>query len=74
MLLQPVLGLTYAAAYLGIGSGAFDLALEEGARAFADGSRRLDSAVNQRRIAELSTRKRLRLCYMRSRQASTVGN
>ena len=56
MLFQPVLGLTYAAAYLGIGSGAFELALEEGARQFADGSRRLDSPVNQRRIAELSTR------------------
>jgi alkylation response protein AidB-like acyl-CoA dehydrogenase len=56
MLFQPVLGLTYAAAYLGIGSGAFQIALEEGPRTFADGSRRVDSAVNQRRIAELSTR------------------
>ena len=56
MLFQPVLGLTYAAAYLGIGSGAFEIALEEGARVFADGSRRVDSAVNQRRIAELATR------------------
>jgi isovaleryl-CoA dehydrogenase len=56
MLFQPVLGLTYAAAYLGIGSGAFERALEEGPRAFADGSRRVDSAINQRRIAELATR------------------
>jgi alkylation response protein AidB-like acyl-CoA dehydrogenase len=56
MLFQPVLGLTYAAAYLGIGSGAYELALEEGVRKFADGSRRVDSAVNQRRLAELSTR------------------
>jgi alkylation response protein AidB-like acyl-CoA dehydrogenase len=55
-LFQPVLGLTYAAAYLGIGSGAFELALEEGARVYADGSRRLDAPVNQRRIAELATR------------------
>jgi isovaleryl-CoA dehydrogenase len=53
---QPVLGLTYAAAYLGIGSGALEAALPEGNKKFADGSRRLDSAANQRRIAELSTR------------------
>jgi alkylation response protein AidB-like acyl-CoA dehydrogenase len=52
----PVLGVTYAAAYLGIGSGALDLAVEEGNRRFGDGSRRLDAPVNQRRIAELSTR------------------
>jgi butyryl-CoA dehydrogenase len=56
MLFQPVLGLTYAAAYLGIGSGAFEIALEESTRKFADGSRRADSAVNQRRLADLSTR------------------
>jgi len=54
-LFQPVLGLTYAAAYLGVGSGAFELALREGNRKFANGSRRLDSAVNQRRIADLAT-------------------
>jgi alkylation response protein AidB-like acyl-CoA dehydrogenase len=53
---QPVLGLTYAAAYLGIASGAFDIAINEGSRKFADGSRRLDNPINQRRIAELSTR------------------
>jgi alkylation response protein AidB-like acyl-CoA dehydrogenase len=53
---QPLLGVTYAAAYLGIGSGALELALAEGDRRFADGSRRLDSPINQRRIAELSTR------------------
>jgi alkylation response protein AidB-like acyl-CoA dehydrogenase len=52
----PVLGLTYAAAYLGIGSGAYELALQEGNREFAGGSRRLESAVNQRRLAELGTR------------------
>jgi isovaleryl-CoA dehydrogenase len=52
----PVLGLTYAAAYLGIGSGALEAALPEANRKFADGSRRLDSPVNQRRIAELATR------------------
>jgi alkylation response protein AidB-like acyl-CoA dehydrogenase len=53
---QPVLGLTYAAAYMGIASGALDIALSEGDRKFADGSRRLDAPINQRRIAELSTR------------------
>jgi len=55
-LFPPVLGVTYAAAYLGIGSGALELAVQEGNRRFADGSRRLDSGLNQRRIAELSTR------------------
>ncbi|MCI0438046.1 MAG: acyl-CoA/acyl-ACP dehydrogenase [Chloroflexi bacterium] len=52
---QPVLGLTYAAAYLGTASGAFEIASQEGNRRFASGSRRLDSPINQRRIAELST-------------------
>ena len=55
-LFQPVLGLTYAAAYLGTASGAFEIACEEGNRRFASGSRRLDGPVNQRRMAELSTR------------------
>jgi alkylation response protein AidB-like acyl-CoA dehydrogenase len=53
---QPVMGLTYAAAYLGMGSGALELALTEGDRKFADGSRRLENPVNLRRLAELSTR------------------
>ena len=53
---QPVLGLTYAAAYLGTASGAFEVARREGNRRFASGSRRLDSPINQRRMAELSTR------------------
>ncbi len=53
---QPVLGLTYAAAYLGTASGAFEVACREGDRRFASGSRRLDSPINQRRMAELSTR------------------
>jgi alkylation response protein AidB-like acyl-CoA dehydrogenase len=53
---QPVLGLTYAAAYLGIGSGAYELALDEGNREFAGGSRRLESPANQRRLAEVATR------------------
>lgn len=53
---MPFLGLTYAAAYLGIGSGALELAIQEGARSYADGSKRFESPINQRRIAELSTR------------------
>ncbi|MCH7801191.1 MAG: acyl-CoA/acyl-ACP dehydrogenase [Chloroflexi bacterium] len=55
-LFTPVLGLTYAAAYLGVGSGAFELACDFGNRRYASGSRRLDSPVNQRRMAELSTK------------------
>jgi len=54
-LFTPVLGLTYAAAYLGIASGAFELAIEEGTRQFATGSRRLENAINQRRVAEMAT-------------------
>jgi len=50
----PVMGLTYAAAYLGIGSGAYAIACQEGNRRFASGSRRLDVPMNQRRMAELS--------------------
>ena len=55
-LFPPVMGLTYAAAYLGVGSGAYDIACKEGNRRFASGSRRLDVPINQRRMAELSTR------------------
>lgn len=52
---RPVVTLTYAAAYLGIASGAYELACREVARRFPSGSRRLDRAVNQRRIAEMGT-------------------
>ena len=52
----PVMGVTYAAAYLGIGTGAYEIACREGARRFASGSRRLDAPINQRRMAELSAR------------------
>jgi alkylation response protein AidB-like acyl-CoA dehydrogenase len=55
-LFTPVLGLTYAAAYLGVGSGAFELASDIGNQRYASGSRRLDSPVNQRRMAELATK------------------
>jgi alkylation response protein AidB-like acyl-CoA dehydrogenase len=52
---RPVVALTYAAAYLGIASGAYELGLEEVSRRFPSGSRRLDRPVNQRRIAEMGT-------------------
>ena len=55
-LFPPFMGLTYAAAYLGVGSGAYEIACKEGNQRFASGSRRLDSPINQRRMAELSTR------------------
>ncbi|MBM3941565.1 MAG: acyl-CoA dehydrogenase [SAR202 cluster bacterium] len=52
---RPVVALTYAAAYLGIASGAFELGCQEIARKFPSGSRRLDNAVHQRRMAEMGT-------------------
>jgi len=55
-LFRPVLGVTYAAAYLGIGMGAFEIACREGDRRFPSGARRLDNPINQRRMAELSAR------------------
>ena len=51
----PVIALTYAAAYLGIASGAYELAAQELARGFPSGARRLDIPVNQRRVAEMHT-------------------
>ena len=52
--LMPLLILTYAAAYLGIASGAYELARTEGMKTYASGARRLDAAINQRRFAEMS--------------------
>jgi alkylation response protein AidB-like acyl-CoA dehydrogenase len=52
---RPVVALTYAAAYLGIASGAYEIACEEVTRRFPSGARRLDSAINQRRMAEMGT-------------------
>jgi len=51
---RPVIGLTYAA-YLGIASGAFEIAMEEMPRQYRSGARRLDSVINQRRMAEMRT-------------------
>ena len=50
---RPVIGLTYAAAYLGIASGAFEIAMVEMPRMYRSGARRIDSAINQRRMAEM---------------------
>jgi len=52
---RPVVALTYAAAYLGIASGAYEIGCEEVTRRFPSGSRRLDRPVNQRRMAEMGT-------------------
>ena len=52
--MMPVLILTYGAAYLGIASGAYELACVEGDKRFPSGARRLDNPINQRRIAEMS--------------------
>ena len=52
---RPVVTLTYAAVYLGIASGAYELGCQEIARRYPSGSRRLDRPVNQWRIAEMGT-------------------
>lgn len=52
---RPVVALTYAAAYLGIASGAYELGCQEIARRFPSGARRLDNAIHQRRMAEMGT-------------------
>ena len=71
---QPVLALTYAAAYLGIGSGAFELALDEGFREHADGSQRLGSPVNQRRISEMAAQIEAAQTLLHSVAAAFDGN
>lgn len=52
--MAPCQILTYGAAYLGIASGAFEIACTEGAKRYPSGARRLDSPINQRRMAEMS--------------------
>src|SRR5262245_371305 len=52
--MAPCQILTYGAAYLGIASGAFELAGAEGDKRFPSGGRRLDNPINQRRMAEMS--------------------
>ncbi|MBV1930715.1 MAG: acyl-CoA/acyl-ACP dehydrogenase [Porticoccaceae bacterium] len=54
--MMPVVALTYGAAYLGVASGAYELAMEEASKVHPSGAKRLDSAINQRRMAELSAK------------------
>ncbi len=52
--MTPGLILTYGAAYLGIASGAFEIACAEGDKRYPSGARRLDNPINLRRMAEMS--------------------
>jgi len=52
--MTPCLILTYGAAYLGIASGAFEIACVEGDKRYPSGARRLDNPINLRRMAEMS--------------------
>ena len=52
--MAPCQILTYGAAYLGIASGAFEIACAEGTKRYPSGARRLDIPINQRRMAEMS--------------------
>jgi len=52
--MTPCLILTYGAAYLGIASGAFEIAWAEGDKRYPSGARRLDNPINLRRMAEMS--------------------
>jgi alkylation response protein AidB-like acyl-CoA dehydrogenase len=54
--MMPVVALTYGAAYLGVAAGAYEIACVEAAKRYPSGARRLDNALNQRRMAELSAR------------------
>jgi isovaleryl-CoA dehydrogenase len=52
--MAPCQILTYGAAYLGVASGAYEVASVEASKRFPSGARRLDSPINQRRMAEMS--------------------
>lgn len=54
--MMPVVALTYGAAYLGVASGAYELAMKEASKVHPSGAKRLDSPINQRRMAELSAK------------------
>ena len=54
--MMPVVALTYGAAYLGVASGAYELAMEEAKKVYPSGASRLDNPINQRRMAELSAK------------------
>lgn len=55
-IMMPVVALTYAAAYLGIGSGAYEIAREEVVKQYPSGAKRLDNPINGRRMAAYSAR------------------
>ncbi len=55
-IMMPVVALTYGAAYLGVASGAYELAMAEAKKVYPSGASRLDSPINQRRMAELSAK------------------
>jgi isovaleryl-CoA dehydrogenase len=55
-IMMPVVALTYGAAYLGVASGAYELAMKEASKVYPSGAKRLDSPINQRRMAELSAK------------------
>ncbi|HAK62590.1 MAG TPA: hypothetical protein DCO82_05035 [Alphaproteobacteria bacterium] len=54
VVMMPVVALTYAAAYLGIGSGAYEIASAEATKQYPSGARRLDNPVNKRRMGQMS--------------------
>ena len=64
--MMPLFFLTYGAAYLGIASGALELGLLEGGKKYGSGSRRIDSPINVRRFAEISTKIELARAFLHS--------
>ncbi|MBV1904516.1 MAG: acyl-CoA dehydrogenase, partial [Pseudomonadales bacterium] len=56
IIMMPVVALTYAAAYLGIGSGAYEIACEEATKQYPSGARRIDNPINKRRMAQFGAK------------------
>lgn len=54
VVMMPVVALTYAAAYLGIGAGAYEIASIEAPKQYPSGARRLDNPINKRRMGQMS--------------------
>ena len=55
-IMMSVVALTYGAAYPGVASGAYELAMKEASNVHVSGAKRLGSPVNQHRMAELSAK------------------
>jgi len=53
VVMMPVVALTYAAAYLGICVGAYEIARIEASKQYPGGARRLDNPVNKRRMGQM---------------------